>query len=343
LVVIVFSGTIQMWMLYLFALALGGVSGIFQPAAQSMVPRIVGRDELMLGNTITQVTSQLSVFIGPLLAGGVIAWFAGSTTLSTYGVAVAFTVDACTFLFSVVTLWMMRVEMPQVKTEEGILRSIQGGIGFVRQSRKILFMGLVILLINFLFAGPALVGIPVLAMNRLPEGVMAYGLLLAAFAIGNLLGSISSNAIKIRPSSLGYISAVCIGIFGIGMVGLGVIDATWEGMAILFLAGILNGYVGIVLLTLLQKNTPPEMLGRLMSLVIIASMGLVPVSQALAGFALNLSFEGVFAGCGILLVLIAVWAALSKDFRDIGVALDTPKITDRLEPVRRGAGEENSP
>ena len=49
------------------------------------------------------------------------------------------------------------------------------------------------------------------------------------------------------------------------------------------------------------------MMGRLMSLVMIAGMGLVPVSQALAGFLLKVSFEGVFAVCGILIVLIAYY------------------------------------
>ena len=61
------------------------------------------------------------------------------------------------------------------------------------------------------------------------------------------------------------------------------------------------------------------MMGRLMSIVMIAGMGLVPVSQALAGFPLKVSFEGVFAACGILIVLIALLSALSKEVRDFGL------------------------
>ena len=39
-----------------------------------------------------------------------------------------------------------------------------------------------------------------------------------------------------------------------------------------------------------------------------------------------MSFEGVFAGCGLLILLVAIWAALSKDMREIGLELETAKI-----------------
>jgi hypothetical protein len=60
-------------------------------------------------------------------------------------------------------------------------------------------------------------------------------------------------------------------------------------------------------------------MGRLMSLVTISSVGLVPISQALAGFALKVSIEGLFVGCGALIVVIAIIAALSKNMRSLGV------------------------
>lgn len=326
LAAIVFSGDVQMWMIYLYALAFGTVSGIFLPAAQSMVPRIVGKDELMIGNTIEQVTSQLSVFIGPLLAGGLIAYFtvngtgiAGSASPSMSGIGLAFAIDAFTFIVSIVTLWMMKTGTPQVADDKGILAAIREGIAFIAKSRKIMLMFLIILLINFLFTGPVLVGIPVLAKDRLPEGAAAFGMLMAAFAIGNLIGALASGAIRLKPGNIGMVSTAVIGVFGVGMAVLGSIGSTWEGMAILCALGIMNGYIGVVLITLLQKSTPPEMMGRLMSIVMIAGMGLVPVSQALAGFLLKVSFEGVFAVCGALIVLIALLSVLSKEVRNFGL------------------------
>ncbi|HMK47972.1 MAG TPA: hypothetical protein VK436_15230, partial [Methanocella sp.] len=106
---------------------------------------------------------------------------------------------------------------------------------------------------------------------------------------------------------------------GAGTALFGFITSTWTGAAILLALGMLNGYLSIVLLTMLQKNTPTDMLGRLMSLAMFASTGLVPISQALAGFLFKISIEYVFLGCGLLIVLIAVVSATSKEIREFGV------------------------
>ena len=93
-------------------------------------------------------------------------------------------------------------------------------------------MFVIILLINFLFTGPVLVGIPVLAKDRLPEDAAAFGMLMAAFAIGNLVGALASGAIRLKPGNIG-------GIHGCHWRlrhrdGRARLDwLTWEGMAIL--------------------------------------------------------------------------------------------------------------
>ena len=322
---IIFSGNIQLWILYAYALAFGTVSGFFMPASNSMVPRIVKKEELMAGNSIIQGTSQLSVFIGPLLAGGLIAYFSSSSTTigsispSVSGIGLAFAIDVLTFIISVATLWMMKINSPNAAGTGSILTSIKEGIMYVARTRDILVMFTIIAFLNFLFSGPLLVGLPIIANSRLSEGAAAYGMLISAFAIGNLIGLLGSSAIKIKPGNLGPLAIVIIGIFGVGLAAIGFIYSTWIGAGILILLGILNGYLSIMLITLLQKRTPSDMLGRLMSLVMFAGVGLVPISQALSGALLKISIEGVFVGCGILILAIAVMAALSKEVRNIGI------------------------
>ena len=51
----------------------------------------------------------------------------------------------------------------------------------------------------------------------------------------------------------------------------------------MLLLGLGNGYITIILLTWIQTRTPKTMLGRIMSLLMLASAGLVPVSQAISG------------------------------------------------------------
>jgi hypothetical protein len=86
---------------------------------------------------------------------------------------------------------------------------------------------------------------------------------------------------------------------------------------LLLVVGLGNGVLGITLVTFLQRKTPKEMLGRVMSLVLLAGVGLVPISQALTGAFIKLSLTGLFVGTGILILLVAVWLALQPVIRSI--------------------------
>ncbi|HMK45952.1 MAG TPA: MFS transporter, partial [Methanocella sp.] len=221
LAAMIFSNHIELWMLYAFAIVFGTVSAFFIPASGSIVPRIVNSEQLMTGNSIVQGTATLSAFIGPLLAGGLIALFttaqAGSSP-STFGIGLAIAIDSATFLVSVITLWLMQVEKPQTRTtaRTGFLQSIVEGFTFILGTRKILYMFLILAALNFLFSGPVIVGIPIIASTRLTEGAAAFGIIMAAFAAGNLLGYLGSSAIKIKPRNIGPTSVGFIGLFGAG-------------------------------------------------------------------------------------------------------------------------------
>lgn len=328
----IFSGNIQLWMLYLIALIFGTISGFFLPASNSMVPLIVNNEDIMAGNSIIQGTAQLSVFIGPLLAGGLMAFFSSSSislgggiSSSMGGIGTALVIDALTFLVSIVTLWMMRVNQIQPEHEEvkDILYSIKEGILFIRKTPKVLHMFVLISVVNFLFTGPFLVGIPVIANSRLAEGAAAFGIIMAAFGIGNLIGIIASGTIKIKPQKLGILTTIIVGIFGVFLALMGFISSIWMGFILVFILGAFNGYVGIVITTLLQKNTPPEMLGRMMSLVVLSMVGFVPISQAVSGALIKVSLEGLFAVCGMLIVLTASIVVMSKEVKNFG--LDAPQ------------------
>lgn len=324
LAVLVLTGNVELWMIYALAFTFGIVSGFFMPASSSMVPRIVDGEHLMTGNSIIQGTSQLSVFIGPFLAGAVIALFSGGATAegSGTGIGVAFAVDSFTFFISIVTLWMMKVAVQgsSDKTISGIVNSIKEGLRFVTGTPKILYLFIIIAVLNFLFSGPLVVGLPLIANERLPEGVTAFGIILGTFGIGNLIGLIVSGIYKISPKLQGPMTVGVVALFGIGMALTGFIGSMLAGAAIMLALGMFNGYISVFIVSMLQKTTPPEMMGRVMSLVMFANVGLVPVSQALAGFFLSISIEGVFAVCGALIVVMAIAALMVKEIRNIGTA-----------------------
>src|SRR5206468_4815017 len=70
---LVLTNQIQLWMLYGFALAFGLADAFYYPAQSAIVPQVLPVEQLQAGNTFVQGTAQLSLFLGPLLAGGLIA------------------------------------------------------------------------------------------------------------------------------------------------------------------------------------------------------------------------------------------------------------------------------
>jgi MFS family permease len=118
LTVLVITGWANLWMLYVLTLIFGVVDAFFFPAQSSIVPVVVAKENLQIGNSIIQGTAQLSRFAGPILAGVLIALLAGKNDLlvsgaeytpDLTGIGYALGFDALTFLVSIVTLGMMRI------------------------------------------------------------------------------------------------------------------------------------------------------------------------------------------------------------------------------------------
>ena len=92
--VVVLAGAAQLWMLYIFALVFGIADAFFFPAQTSIVPALVPGENLGQANAIVQGTAQLTVFIGPAVAGLMIAVLRLElATPSAEGIGVALLLD----------------------------------------------------------------------------------------------------------------------------------------------------------------------------------------------------------------------------------------------------------
>jgi len=112
LTIMILASWLQLWALYLMAFTFGVISGFFSPASGAIMPLLVKPNELVISNSIYQGTSYLCSFVGPVLAGGLIALFAHATlgqgNAEMTGIAAAIAFDARTFLISAVTLLLMK-------------------------------------------------------------------------------------------------------------------------------------------------------------------------------------------------------------------------------------------
>jgi len=96
-----------------------------------------------------------------------------------------------------------------------------------------------------------------------------------------------------------------VALFGAGMIALCFVEQTWVAVLIMSMIGICAGYMNVALPTLLQRRTPRQFLGRIMSLFYFSNLGLSPISRAVAGGVVHWGLVPLFGGSGILLLLLA--------------------------------------
>ncbi len=319
----VFLGRVEIWMLYAFALGFGLVAGFAIPAQTSIVPMLVQREDLQAGNSLMMGVTQLLGFVGPTIAGILIGGYAKSLV----GIGLAFAIDAISFAVSAACLWLISsVRRPQpgqgAGQAESVWGSIMTGLRYLWANAGLRLMVLVMAAVNFLLMGPLMVGIPVLADQRLPEGALAYGLLMSAYAGGSLSGYLLAGALP-HPNGAAMSRYLVLLLVGFGAVigSLGLIRSTWVDFGLLLLLGLANGYFAITLISWLQAHTPKDMLGRIMSIMMFSGTGLAPVSQAIAGVVSKLDLTLLFLLGGGLTVFLAVWTAFQPSLTEFGESL----------------------
>jgi Transmembrane secretion effector len=117
LAVVVLTGHVQMWEVYGISFVFGVVDAFFLPARSSILPRLVADHQLEAGNAVLNVSGQVSIVVGPALAGLVVA---------TAGTGWAFAADAACFAVGALfVLWLPRAK----RVKESEATEAEGGIG----------------------------------------------------------------------------------------------------------------------------------------------------------------------------------------------------------------------
>ena len=340
LAILVLTELTNLWVLYLFALLKGIADAFYYPAQAALLPRIVTRGQLRQSNAVVQTTVELSGFVGPMLAGALIALFSGTHGItlapdnaasaepsSTTGVGLAFAVVAVAFFFSALLLAWMRLERREQAAADrrpaeqdsraGIWASIAQGLRFVRADAAMFTLFILIAGIELFVQGPAIVGIPILANTQLLEGVLALGIISAAYAGGSLLGAVLAGALPAPQRRLGPLFMVLFALSGLLLTPFGFLTITWIAAGLVLVIGIMGGYANILFTAWLQGRTPQAMMGRVMSLLMVASIGLSPVSNAVSGALIKLSLGWVFVGAGAAMALLCLLVGFRREIRTL--------------------------
>jgi MFS family permease len=332
LTVLVLNGWVTILALYALSLIFGLADAFLFPAQNAMLPLIVDQEHLLAGNAIVQGTAHLSVAVGPALAGIIIAIFsgqsgveaAGTQTADYFGIAVSFSINATAFFLSIIAFSFVQPKLRNATDEKSdVFSLLKQGFDHVRGNRTLIYMLITSSVGYFLVEGPLLIGIPVLAHSRYPQGAAAFGIIMSGLGAGMLIGIIAAGTLrKLKPERMGQVLLGLLGVSGFFLMSIGFIASAYVAAVVVMLMGLAQGYVVVQISTWFQIQTPDHMLGRVLSMMMFASLGLVPVSQALCGALIKLSHTGLFIGSGIALSLFSLMMMFTREIKNMGLVME---------------------
>jgi MFS family permease len=315
---LVWTDAVQLWHLYLLGAGFGAADAFFQPAALALVPRLVVEDELEASNALVMGSMAVTGMVGPAVAGVAIA---------ATGTALGFGIDAVTFVFAIVTLAFVRrpraASAPSpAPMPTGTFGSIADGLRYAMADAQIRTVLLAVTVINLAVVGPFFVGLPVLVAS-FDSGPLAYGIVLSAFGGAALLGAIVAGTLGARARMAVVIPATSIGL-AFGMILTGLAPNAWATALAAVPLGAGVGVLQVSGMAWLQRRSEPAYLGRVMSLVMFAVMGLTPLSYAIAGAVAESGLAILFVGAGAAMLVLAAATSLAPVWRSDPRPLGAP-------------------
>jgi MFS family permease len=298
---------VEIWQVYVLSFFFGVADAFAAPAAQTFLPSLVPREQLAAANALSQGTQQLGMLTVPAPAGLIIGAF---------GVAWAFSIDAISFLFIITALLMLRDPPPLETTapRSKIVHSILDGLRYVKNDVALRTLLLVSSILNFCISGPLSVGVAYLARSEFGSPT-AYGVLMSSVAGGGLVGLLWAGARKQKRR--GWLLIAVSVIIGVCIAAIGLLRQLWSLIPVLFVMSASAGFLNVQLLAWFQQRVDRPMLGRVMSVLMFAGLGLMPLSLAAAGVAVQWSLRGMFGGAGIAVLVVACIAAMQREVREI--------------------------
>jgi predicted MFS family arabinose efflux permease len=258
---LIMTGLLAVW--HIFALTfLVGLARLFQmPAAQSLAADSVTEDRVSNAMALTNTGMNLTLIIGPLLGG---------LLFDQFGPGGAYAAIACIYaLGGVAALFVRTTRFSTSGRHESVLSTVVQGLKYVK-GQQLIWAALVVAAIINLTGFPFHTSLmPIFARDVLGTGSTGLGILMSAFGIGALVGSLILASVP-NLKNAGRLLIGAVVIWHLSMVVFSMSTSFYVSLAILLLTGMAFSWTLVLILTVLMRTTLPEFRGRIMGLRVLA-------------------------------------------------------------------------
>ncbi len=266
------SGHVRAWHVAVFAFALG-TTGAFEIAIrQSFLQDVVGRDDLPNAIALNSLAFNGARFVGSAV-GGVLVGLVGE--------AAVFLLHGLSYVAVLVGVARIHVVPAERRPAGSWLGEMRQGLAWVRDTAPARAF-LVLVLVSSVFGLSYSILLPVFARDVLRVGSRGLGALMGAAGLGAASGALYlAGRLQARGRQRLVVSALAV--LGLGLVGFSASRSFVLSLGLLFVVG------GAMIVQLASSNTqlqllaPPEMRGRVISLYMLAFMGMAPIGSLAAG------------------------------------------------------------
>ncbi|MFR1833660.1 MAG: MFS transporter [Lachnospiraceae bacterium] len=298
-----------------------GISGTYQPSVQASIPLLVPSEKLMAGNAVINQVNTLSGLLGPVIGG---------VMFGIWGIYPILILSVICFAFSAIMEIFIHIPHEKRVTDSKIFtivgNDLKESFYFVKTEKPIFFsVVLLISIFNLVLSAVMIVGTPILITQVLKMSDTMYGLTQGALALGGLCGgiltAIIAEKLKLKNSYiLLLVCAISVAFMGVPiMLNAPAIISYWIITLMSFTAMGASTLFVVQIYTMVQQQTPPQLVGKIMAALISIAMCGQPIGQAVYGILFDI-FE---SQTWIVLIVAAIAAFL--------ISLYSKKIFSQLE------------
>lgn len=270
-------GDVTLYTFALFALFFGLADAFFWSADGSILPELVEKSRLTQANSLTQMTNQASVILGPVL-GGILIKFTNYETI--------FSITILLLIVAAILVQKIQFTMPeQQNTDKGMFTSIKEGILYVKESPFLSTFLICSAFLNLFLIGPMQVGFPLFVKNVLHGDSLQFSYLEASVGGGMAIGAVIVGLKNINRRR-GLFCIIMMLLSGVFFLSINFSTVLWQALLAGMFYGITIAMAIVPLMAMIQSTVKEEMMERVMSLLMLSSMGFIPLSYAFTSIAL---------------------------------------------------------
>ena len=322
-------GLLELWMLFLMTFLAGMLVPATEVGARSVLPEILEDKDLDAANMLWSFSLNLSLIIGPAVAGLLVASFGGPSV---------FLLDAATFT----TMALVATTIPSLERSKSSLQAPLADRLGLRQllEIKVVKYTTLLSLVFFFSYGPLEAAMPVYSDAILHTDARGYGLLWSALAVGALIGTLSSTTLS-KEMHLGVALPLIALLWGASLLPMAFTDQLGLACGFLLLGGLMWGPYTPMETTLLQRSVPKEQLGRVFGARSTVLAGGSPLGLAVGGILLAfIPATSVIAFSALACILVGLAGLISPALRGLPLSPGASSEQKAKQPIIYQTGEQ---